>query len=99
MDPSRRVCPVCGATNIGSHEACLRCQATLPPLVEPSAAGICPQCRAAVPPGGKFCAHCGTSLASEPARAALFCTQCGKAAAPGQKFCADCGGPLPGPLQ
>jgi len=73
MDPSRRVCPTCGATNIGSHEACLLCQAMLLPLVDPSAEGSCPQCGEAVPLGGKFCEHCGASLASEPSKDALFC--------------------------
>jgi len=99
MGPSRRVCPACGATNIGSHEACLLCQAMLPPLVEPTKAGVCPQCGEAVPSGGKFCEHCGASLASEPTKVALFCTQCGQEAAPGQKFCPNCGAALPRTLQ
>jgi len=99
MDPSRRVCPTCGATNIGSHEACLLCQAMLLPLVDPSAEGSCPQCGEAVPLGGKFCEHCGASLASEPSKDALFCAQCGKEAVPGQGFCPNCGAALLGTLQ
>jgi class 3 adenylate cyclase/tetratricopeptide (TPR) repeat protein len=47
----------------------------------------CPACGAETQPGQKFCAECGTALASA-------CPTCGHASQPGQKFCAECGTPL-----
>jgi membrane protease subunit (stomatin/prohibitin family) len=40
-------------------------------------------------PGGKFCAECGTALAS----AKKFCTGCGQELIGAAKFCASCGTP------
>jgi class 3 adenylate cyclase/tetratricopeptide (TPR) repeat protein len=47
----------------------------------------CPQCRAANPPGAKFCSSCG-------ARLAATCPACGHANPPGSRFCNECGRPL-----
>ncbi|SEF15007.1 Double zinc ribbon [Rhizobiales bacterium GAS191] len=47
----------------------------------------CPQCRASVPDGKRFCSDCGSPLP-------LSCSSCGAAIAPGKKFCSDCGAPL-----
>jgi class 3 adenylate cyclase/tetratricopeptide (TPR) repeat protein len=44
----------------------------------------CPACGAEIQPGQKFCAECGTALASA-------CPSCGHPSQPGQKFCAECG--------
>jgi class 3 adenylate cyclase len=48
---------------------------------------ICPTCRAASPPGGRFCAQCGASLA-------VVCSACGERAQPGAGFCSSCGSRL-----
>ncbi len=59
----------------------------------PSAAGgvSCASCQEPNPPGAKFCASCGTSLAPPKV---THCTQCGTASAPGAKFCGNCGAAL-----
>jgi class 3 adenylate cyclase/tetratricopeptide (TPR) repeat protein len=44
----------------------------------------CPGCGSAVSDQAKFCAECGTRLASQ-------CPSCGTKAAPTAKFCAECG--------
>ncbi len=48
--------------------------------------GTCPNCGAAHPDGGRFCASCGASLS--PA-----CTSCGADLPDGAAFCPDCGTP------
>jgi uncharacterized OB-fold protein len=50
----------------------------------------CKKCQAALTPGSKFCAQCGT-----PAEVAgpKFCNQCGAELASGGRFCAQCGKP------
>jgi hypothetical protein len=50
----------------------------------------CRKCQAALKPGSKFCAQCGT-----PAEAAgpKFCSQCGGELAAGSRFCSQCGKP------
>ena len=61
----------------------------------PTAAGgkvACPKCSASVPMG-KFCAECGTPLATAAAK--KFCTGCGSETGTA-KFCANCGVPAPG---
>jgi membrane protease subunit (stomatin/prohibitin family) len=50
----------------------------------------CPNCHAGNPPGAKFCASCGTSLAPP----AVVCANCQAENPPGAKFCASCGTPL-----
>ena len=47
----------------------------------------CASCGTAAGPGAKFCAECGSSLASG-------CPGCGADVAPGAKFCPSCGTPL-----
>lgn len=44
----------------------------------------CPECGSAVGPGQKFCAECGSPLAS-------VCPSCGTTGTPGAKFCVECG--------
>ncbi|MCK5886042.1 MAG: zinc ribbon domain-containing protein [Alcanivorax sp.] len=46
---------------------------------------FCPKCGSATTPGGRYCAQCGTSLASSN------CTNCSANLAPGSKFCPSCG--------
>ena len=46
----------------------------------------CAACAAELPPGAKFCAECGTPVAS-------VCRNCGSELSPGQKFCPECGTP------
>jgi membrane protease subunit (stomatin/prohibitin family) len=46
----------------------------------------CPKCNTKQP-GGKFCAECGTTLATQK----KFCTGCGNELAGAAKFCANCG--------
>src|SRR3990172_1543399 len=45
----------------------------------------CPQCKAAVTGGMKFCSQCGQTLA------AVICRNCGKPIVAGQRFCGGCG--------
>jgi membrane protease subunit (stomatin/prohibitin family) len=49
----------------------------------------CTQCGAVNAAGAKFCASCGTALAS-----ALHCTSCGAQSPAGAKFCQGCGSKL-----
>jgi len=46
----------------------------------------CASCGAELPSGAKFCAECGTPVASA-------CRTCGTELVPGQKFCPECGTP------
>ena len=46
----------------------------------------CPNCGAALKPGAKFCAECGTAI-----KAAKFCVECGAELQTGAKFCPECG--------
>src|SRR5262245_19473608 len=48
----------------------------------------CPSCGSANRLDRRFCAECGTALASN-------CTACGAANEPGEKFCGGCGERLP----
>ncbi|MBV8218900.1 MAG: AAA family ATPase [Solirubrobacterales bacterium] len=49
----------------------------------------CHSCSAEVPPGAKFCGHCG-------APQALHCPACGTLTSqPDQRFCLECGAPIP----
>jgi membrane protease subunit (stomatin/prohibitin family) len=50
----------------------------------------CPQCHAATPAGGKFCASCGSPIG------AAHCTGCGAELPAGARFCAGCGQATPG---
>ncbi|MFZ1694176.1 MAG: adenylate/guanylate cyclase domain-containing protein [Flavobacteriales bacterium] len=50
----------------------------------------CSNCNGDNPPGAKFCAHCGISLAPH-------CPQCGVAVVAHAKFCHDCGTALNAP--
>jgi class 3 adenylate cyclase/tetratricopeptide (TPR) repeat protein len=51
---------------------------------------LCPACGFDNDPGHKFCAECGTRLATA-------CPSCGAEARPGHKFCPECGTPLGSP--
>jgi len=56
----------------------------------PAAAGEpCPKCRAAVPPGAKFCGSCGA-----PMPVAAACPKCQAAVPADAKFCGNCGSAL-----
>ncbi|MDR1920453.1 MAG: SPFH domain-containing protein [Candidatus Adiutrix sp.] len=54
-----------------------------------AAEAVCPQCRAAVPAGKRFCPDCGQALGS--AGPGVKCDKCGAELKPGVKFCPDCG--------
>ncbi len=54
--------------------------------------GLCPSCHQESG-GGKFCAHCGHTLAAAPTAAQKFCTNCGTQLSGGVKFCGECGTP------
>ena len=45
----------------------------------------CPNCKATIPAGSKFCPECGTNLQ------AITCPKCQTQNAPGSKFCTNCG--------
>ncbi len=64
------------------------------PQAAPAGAGlvVCAKCNAQQP-GGKFCAECGTTLAS----AKKFCAGCGVELGASAKFCASCGTPAVAP--
>ena len=65
-------------------------QAVAPVQGAPSTADVaCPKCSAMVAPG-RFCAECGSPMAT-PAK--KFCTGCGAEVAAAAKFCANCGTP------
>ncbi len=51
-----------------------------------AAGAACPQCRAQVPAGAKFCMSCGSAIATT-----LFCHNCGAKVPQGAKFCGNCG--------
>lgn len=55
------------------------------------AVGRCPSCSQDTG-GGRFCQHCGTTLAAAPTAQKKFCTNCGTGLGTG-KFCAECGWP------
>lgn len=99
VETTRRhwVCPLCGATNVGSHMACLRCQAPLPEEVDFESAQTCAQCGRQLSPESRFCDRCGSALISEPAPAPLTCSECGTQMPPGKRFCTQCGASLAGP--
>jgi hypothetical protein len=58
------------------------------------ATGLCSSCGQETG-GGRFCAHCGTALASAPAAQHRFCTNCGTQLAAGIRFCGECGTAAP----
>ena len=58
------------------------------------AAGTCQKCGAALAPGAKFCANCGTPVAAPaPVSGAgfKFCSECGAKVDAHAKFCPECG--------
>jgi membrane protease subunit (stomatin/prohibitin family) len=56
---------------------------------QPAAATIaCPNCKATIPEGSKFCPQCGTNLGG------VTCGNCGAVNQAGAKFCNTCGKPL-----
>lgn len=59
--------------------------------IDPSAAmvGACPNCKARLQAGKKFCAGCGQPVGAAGGK--TFCTGCGAQLAAGAKFCGDCG--------
>jgi hypothetical protein len=48
----------------------------------------CPQCRAGLEPGVKFCSGCGFKLVADQK---AFCSGCGNQLAAGARFCGGCG--------
>jgi membrane protease subunit (stomatin/prohibitin family) len=48
----------------------------------------CPNCKATIPAGSKFCPSCGTNLSG------VTCPKCQAQNQPGAKFCNNCGNPL-----
>ena len=58
---------------------------------------LCPYCGATLPPGAKFCASCGASLAAADQndnpqnQAGSSCLNCGAELPPAAKFCSHCG--------
>jgi membrane protease subunit (stomatin/prohibitin family) len=58
-------------------------------FAQPGGSGTttCPACGVSNPPGGKFCASCGASLAP----AGVHCPSCQAENPAGAKFCASCG--------
>lgn len=52
----------------------------------PSNSAICENCKATLTPGAKFCANCGTPVATNK-----FCTNCGNKIEASAKFCPNCG--------
>lgn len=72
-----RLCSRCGATNVGDHGACLRCNTTLTGSPVPwvlhaeraprnrgaaRSKRTCPRCHGSVTGGATFCPACGTDL-------------------------------------
>ena len=45
---------------------------------------VCPECKAQIAAGSKFCNQCGAKLESK-------CPSCGADIAPGSAFCSECG--------
>jgi len=58
------------------------------PQAAATATTACPNCKAQIPVGSKFCPECGTNLTG------VTCKECGAQNAPGAKFCSTCGKPL-----
>ena len=58
------------------------------PQAPAAATMACPNCKAQIPLGSKFCPECGTNLSG------VTCKECGAQNAPGAKFCSTCGKPL-----
>jgi membrane protease subunit (stomatin/prohibitin family) len=58
------------------------------PQAPAAATMTCPNCKARIPLGSKFCPECGTNLSG------VTCKECGAQNAPGAKFCSTCGKPL-----
>lgn len=58
------------------------------PQAAAQATTACPNCKAQIPVGSKFCPECGTNLSG------VTCKDCGAQNAPGAKFCSTCGKPL-----
>ncbi len=66
------------------------------PLAAPGT-NQCSRCQTALPAGARFCAGCGTPVASAQAPGRKkFCSGCGKPLEPGARFCPDCGTPSAG---
>jgi GT2 family glycosyltransferase len=106
---TKRECPSCGATNVGEHDHCLICQASLTSVqvetqVQPTqpAERRCtnPQCGQIVPEGKKFCTLCGTPVADgvrgagPPELVEQNCPKCSQIVPEGKKFCTACGTPV-----
>ncbi|HYJ12565.1 MAG TPA: SPFH domain-containing protein [Thermomicrobiales bacterium] len=58
------------------------------PQAPATATTACPNCKAQIPVGSKFCPECGTNLTG------VTCKECGAQNSPGAKFCNTCGKPL-----
>jgi membrane protease subunit (stomatin/prohibitin family) len=50
---------------------------------------ICPHCKADIPPGSKFCPHCGQKIT-----VSQVCPKCKAPISPADKFCPQCGAKL-----
>ncbi len=48
---------------------------------------VCPQCKASIPEGARFCQGCGSKILQEQSK----CAECGASLAKGAKFCHQCG--------
>jgi membrane protease subunit (stomatin/prohibitin family) len=70
-----------------AHAANLGAQVPLQSAAGPTE---CPECRAKVELGTKFCGECGYDLRSKPK-----CPACGHELASAAKFCGECGNRLP----
>ena len=54
---------------------------------------VCPQCKASLVPGMKFCSKCGKPVQNMAVgeKESSFCKKCGEKIMPGEKFCRNCG--------
>jgi len=62
------------------------------PLYTVAKKTLCPNCKAEVPAGAKFCLECGTKIEAL-GDDEMICPACGKKTHKG-KFCMECGAPL-----
>lgn len=56
--------------------------------------GKCPNCKAILRIGAKFCSNCGMKAAAQEPQNAIdyiFCSECGNKIMKGKKFCSNCG--------
>jgi len=97
--PGARLCPSCGATNIGPQMMCLLCQAGLPEAGEPRSGRPLP----GEPAGSGRGSTVPPGMAASPVPPPVslqtgpkFCPNCGQPPKPGVRFCTNCGHQLAG---